>query len=230
MSFDGEVLEHELAVAVEPRASHPRTIRPAADRAEALRGVAGHRDELATDPPTRFATRSSAGPRRRARRARARAPASRSSRSMRASASGLSDAAQHRHQRPAARADDARARGARSRARSPRRRPPAAGACAAAPGSASSIRVGERVGVDRAVHHLGVDEAEVGDARARAVRRELDAQRAAELLDGGLAHRVRASRRRRWERVDRGDHDDVAAARARSPAAPRRPCGRRPSG
>jgi hypothetical protein len=35
------------------------------------------------------------------------------------------------------------------------------------------------------VHHVGVDEAEGGDARARAVLRELDAQRPAELLDVG---------------------------------------------
>ena len=66
-----------------------------------------------------------------------------------------------------------------------------AGACAAAFGSVGDHLVGERVLVDRPVDHLGVDEAEVGDARARAVLDELDAQRAAELLDGGLAHRVR---------------------------------------
>ena len=67
----------------------------------------------------------------------------------------------------------------------------------------------ERVAVETLAHHLGVDEAEVRDARARAVLDELDAQRATELLDGGLTHRVGNQADAVGERVDRGDHDHV---------------------
>ena len=50
--------------------------------------------------------------------------------------------------------------------------------------------VGELVLIERAVDHLGVDEAEVGHAGAGAVGGQLDPKRTAELLHGGLAHRV----------------------------------------
>jgi hypothetical protein len=44
------------------------------------------------------------------------------------------------------------------------------------------------------------------------VGRELDPQRPAELLHGGLADRVGARERAVGERVHRGDHDHLAAA------------------
>ena len=124
---DREVLAHQLAVAIEPRASHARTIRSAPDR---------------LTPRTR-ATAARAARRRRARARRrpavlaganpsaARAPVRAASRSSCASDSGLSRprssdiAAQRRGAKIAA-------RGARCRARSPRRPPPAANACAVA--------------------------------------------------------------------------------------------------
>ena len=58
---------------------------------------------------------------------------------------------------------------------------------------------------------IGVDEAEVGDAGAGAVRRELDPERAAELLDPGLRHRVRSLAGPVHEGVHRGGDDDVAS-------------------
>ena len=123
----------------------------------------------------------------------------------------IDDPAQDRQRRPAPRADDA-GRAARSRGRSPRRHGRAQ-ALAQRLGDVSSMRVGQRIGVDRPAHHLGVDEAEVGDARAGAVRDELHPQRASELLDGGLAHRVGHGPDAVDERVDRGDDDDVAPRR-----------------
>ncbi len=78
-------------------------------------------------------------------------------------------------------------------------------------GSASIILFASGSLSRRLVDHLGVDEAEVGDARAGAVLRELHAQRAPELLDRGLAHRVGNLADAVDERVHRGDHDDVPA-------------------
>ena len=72
--------------------------------------------------------------------------------------------------------------------------------------------VGDWVLIDPLVDHLGVDEPEVGDARARAVLDELDPQRAAELLDRGLAHRVWHRADAVPEGVDRCHDDDVPAA------------------
>ena len=46
---------------------------------------------------------------------------------------------------------------------------------------------------------LGVDQPEVSDTRARTVRDELEPQRAAELLNPGLTHRVEATPTPFWK-------------------------------
>ena len=73
--------------------------------------------------------------------------------------------------------------------------------------------LGERVLVDGLVDQLGVDEAEIRDARARAVLDELRAQGAPELLDARLRDRIRRRPHAVAERVDRRDDDHVPAAR-----------------
>jgi hypothetical protein len=63
-------------------------------------------------------------------------------------------------------------------------------ALAQRPGDHVLQPLGERVALEALLHHLGVDEAEVGDARCRPVLDELGAQRPAELLDARLGHRI----------------------------------------
>src|ERR1035437_7784699 len=106
---------------------------------------------------------------------------------------GVRDRVQHApqdgHERPAPRPDDARPP-VLDPAHDRRAGNVGGEALAQRAGEALEHPRRERVLVDRPVDHLGVDEAEVGHARARAVLDELHAQRPAELLDGGLAHRV----------------------------------------
>ena len=67
---------------------------------------------------------------------------------------------------------------------------------------------------EAAAHEVGVDEAEVGAADARARGERLQAQRVAQRLDAGLGGRVGAEQRRVRDRRQRGDVQQVAAARA----------------
>ena len=71
--------------------------------------------------------------------------------------------------------------------------------------------IDDGVAIDAVSDHVGIDEGEVGDRRRYAVCGEFDSHPPAELLDGGLAHRVGEGSHAVEEREHRTDEHELAA-------------------